>query len=304
MHERDLRALLTLQVVSRSNGFAAAARELGSTRAAVSRVIAEAERRIGVRLCHRTTRRVALTEAAEQLLREAEPHLQAVQAAWSSLPDRQGRFQGLIRLSCSHAFGRAFVLPVLQRFRDQHPAVRFDLRLGDAIDDMVSRALDVAVRIGPLPDSSLVARRIGRIGVVLAAAPSLIEPLRRAPRTIAEVMALPVLAFQAPGSGLRRAWVTEGPAGPAVHEVPSPCVVLDSIEGLADLVRGGAGVGLVPRYLVADDLRQRRLVPLLKSQAFVGPEVHVCYAHRELMPQRIRALVDMLVAEVGPALAG
>lgn len=303
MDARDLQALLTLQAVARAGGFAAAARELGSTRAAVSRVIAEAESRTGVRLCHRTTRRVTLTEAARALLHAAEDPLQAVQSAWSALPDAAGAFRGTLRVSCSHALGRAFVLPAATRYRAEHPQVSVEVRLADVYDDLVTRGLDVAVRLGPLPDSSLVARTLGRIAVLPVAAPSLLRGARRPPRTLADLEAtLPVVAFQAPGSGLRRHWRVKGD-GRVEHPFASPALVVDSIEGVADLARAGAGAGLAPRYLVEEDLRARRLVALLPELSFEGPELHLCHAHRTLVPPRVRAFMDQLAQALQPALA-
>jgi DNA-binding transcriptional LysR family regulator len=302
MDERDLRTLLTLQAVARHGGFAAAARELGSTRAAVSRVIGEAEQRIGVRLCHRTTRRVTLTEAAASLLAEVGPGLEAVAAAWSALPDREGAYRGRIRLSSSHAFARAHVLPVVTRFLAQHPGVQVELRLQDVIDDLVARSLDIAVRLGPLPDSSLVARKAGRVAVVLVAAPALLAGARK-PRNLQEAQAWPVVAFQPPSASQPRSWKVQGDDGPVVHEVREARVQADSIEGVVDLLRAGVGLGLAPRYLVAQDLAAGRLVQLLPRLAFTGPEVHVCSAHRALLPQRVKALIDLLVRELKAGLA-
>jgi len=305
MQERDLKALLTLQVVARTGGFAAAARELGSTRAAVSRVIAEAERRTGVRLCHRTTRQVSLTEAAIALLQAAEAPLQAMQSAWAALPDAQGAFRGTIRVSATHGFARAFVLPVVLRYRALHPEVRFELRLSDAIDDLVARSLDVAVRLGTLPDSSLVARTLGRIAVQAVAAPSLARTWRRAPRSLEDMAGRPVIVFQSPGSGVPRHWQVRSPgsAEPATWAPDTPALAIDSIEGVVDLARAGAGIASAPRYLVEDDLARGRLVRVLDTLAFVGPELHLCTAHRTLVPPRVRGFVAMLTEAIRPALA-
>lgn len=304
MQERDLKALVTLQAVARTGGFAAAAREMGSTRAAVSRVVAEAEKRTGVRLCHRTTRRVSLTEAAVALLQSAEEPLQQLQSAWAALPDAQGAYRGTIRMSCSHAMGRAFVLPVVQAYRARHPDVRFELRLADAIDDLVSRSLDVAMRLGTLPDSRLVARTLGRIHVCAVASPALARTWRRPPRSLDELRDAPVIVFQSPGSGDLRHWRVRGADGqPATHVPAAAALVVDSIEGVVDLARAGAGVATAPHYLVADDLAAGRLVRVLDRLDFIGPELHLCTAHRTLVPPRVRTLVAMLAEAVRPALA-
>lgn len=302
MDERDLKALATLQAVARCGGFAAAARELGSTRAAVSRVIAEAEQRVGVRLCHRTTRRVVLTDAALELLRDAGGHLEALHAAWSRLPDREGSFRGLIRVSCSHALGRAFLLPAVQRYREQHPEVRFELRLADTNDDLVARSLDLALRVGPLPDSSMVARTLGRLRVVLVASADAARVWPRLPRALDEASALPSVAFHVPGSGQRRPWTLGTGREQTLHEPGQAVVQVDSVEGVVDLVRAGVGIGLAPRYLVEADLAAGRLVSLLPQAPFIGPEVHLCYAHRDLVPLRTRAFSSLLVEGLKPAL--
>lgn len=302
MDQKDLRALLTLQAVAHSGGYASAARELGTTRAAISRIIAEAEQRCGIRLTVRTTRKVVLTENAQAMLREVGSHLDAMQAAWSALPEQEGALRGRIRISASHAFGREYVLPSLVSFRRANPGIQFDIRLNDAIEDIVARQIDIAIRLGPLAPSSLIARKIGRCPTMLVASPSLIAGRRRKPRTVEELNGLPVVVFRAPNNGPRMPWTIGTDEGLVVHEFDAPNVEIDSLEGVFDLIRGGVGIGLLPCFLCENEVRAGRLVSLLDHLEFVGPEVNICFAQRDLLPHRVRSLIDTLVTDIGDAM--
>jgi DNA-binding transcriptional LysR family regulator len=180
--------------------------------------------------------------------------------------------------------------------------VRFEVRLNDSIDDLVIGGFDVALRIGELPDSSLVARRLGRIPVTLVASPALMQ--KRRPRTLADIEGWPVIAFRPPGSRQRRGWAVPGADGSvALLDVSGSPIEVDSVEAVVDLARAGAGMALVPRYLVEAALAEKSLVEVLPRTEFRGPTVHLCYAHRELVPPRVRQFIEALVGAVRPRLA-
>jgi DNA-binding transcriptional LysR family regulator len=184
--------------VAESGSFSAVAREMGTTQPAISRQIAALERHLGVRLLHRSTRALALTEDGRDLLVHAARVLEAVEEAEGAIGRRRASPAGLVRLGCSVAFGRLFIAPRMRALLDRHPELSIDLALSDGMQDLVSEGLDIAVRIGEVDDTTLVARRIGTTNrLVLASA----EYLERC----GEAMREAVLAGL--GIGFLPAWV-------------------------------------------------------------------------------------------------
>ncbi|HJV94632.1 MAG TPA: LysR family transcriptional regulator, partial [Albitalea sp.] len=235
----ELHDLEILEAVAQEGNFSVAARALSLSRADVSRTVARLEQRLDVRLCTRTTRRVALTDAGRDLVRRLRPALHELSAALEQVSEQQHRFSGPIRVACSHAFGRHFLVDEVTRFVAAHPAVEVNLTLNDRIEDLVLSALDLALRIGPLAPSSMVARKLGRLPLALVAAPELCDSEHRfTPKALG---ALPAIGFRVPGSGDRYPWRLRLGAQdvPIAHEKVS--IESDSIEAVADLARLGAG---------------------------------------------------------------
>ncbi len=289
----DFKCLQVLVQVHRDGGFAAAARELGLTRAAVSRSIAKLEQRLGQRLARRTTRKVVLTDAALALIDRCGTPLEALGAALDAAREKDGGVSGTVRLAGSAAFGRDVLVPIVVAFHRQYPAVRVELTLSDHLDDLVARPIDVTVRLGPLPETSLVARFVGTLPLVVVASRRLLGKVT--PRSVEELLRLPAVGFRVPATG--RAWPWPFTIDGRQHLVePTRCALeSDSIDAVVALARAGLGVAVVPRHAVESDLGARRLIELLPSAVGAGPAVHVCYGARELMPKRVRALVETLV---------
>ncbi len=297
MEAHDLRAIQVLLAVHDEGGFAAAARRLGVTRAAVSRSIAQLEARLGASLARRTTRRVVLTDAALALVGRCAGPIRAMGDALDAASEQDSGLAGAVRISGSAAFGRDVLVPTLMAFRTQNPEVTVELTLGDRVEDLVARPIDVAVRIGPLPDTSVVARSVGQLPLVAVAAPALVEQ-HGPPRAVDQLAAWPAVVFRVAETGQRYPWPFEHRGSTVLFAPSSVAFESDSIDAVAELVRRGAGVSVVPRHVVEADLASGRLVALLQSQVAAGPRVSVCYPQRKLMPRRVRALVDHLVREL------
>jgi DNA-binding transcriptional LysR family regulator len=245
-------------------------------------------------LFRRNTRKVVPTEAGEALARAARQALDQIDAALDTFDPDDRALSGLVRMSVSHAFGRRFVLPAIASFRAHHPEVHVEVLLEDRLDDMVEDAIDLTVRLGPLPDGDLVVRRVGSIAVGLFAAPSLVGALEH-PVTIESLARLPALGFRIPGTAKVMAW----PIRDRRPVTLSPVLTSGSIEAVADLAKAGQGVALLPRYLVATDVARGMLVPLCADTVATSADVHICFKERRFMPRRVRALVQHL----GEALA-
>lgn len=301
MDAQDLRALKVLLAVREDGSFAGAARRLGVTRAAVSRAIAQLEERLGARLARRTTRRVVLTDAALSLTARAALPLRQVEEALEAAREQHATLAGALRVAGSAAFGRDVLVPLLIAFREQHPEVALELSLADRVEDLVARPIDVAVRIGPLPDASLVARAAGKLPLVLVAAPALLRG-RAAPGSLDRLSELPAVAFRVPETGRRYPWAFEQRGRTLLYEPAEVSLESDSIDAVAALVLRGAGASVLPRHLVSRELAAGQLVELLPGALAPGPSVSVCYAQRALMPKRVRAMVDFLARELPRAL--
>lgn len=294
MHESDLRTLWVLSRVAELGSFAAAGRELGLTRAAVSRLVAQSEARLGVRLAARSTRQVVLSERALALVQAAQPALATLAAAVAGLADDEGALRGPLRIGCSHVLGRAVLLPALTPFLREHPALRLELQLSDAVEDLLAQRLDLSVRLGPLPDSSLVARPVGHVPLALVGSPALLAQHPK-PRAPAELQAWPAIGIRPPSAPARRPWRFATPKGEWVMPLAQPVAEVNTMEAAADLALAGLGLAMLPRYLVAEALADGRLQALLPQHMAQGPAVHVCTTQRELLPERVKRLLPVLV---------
>ncbi|MEM8582506.1 MAG: LysR family transcriptional regulator, partial [Pseudomonadota bacterium] len=172
-----IRALRVAVAIADRGSFAAAGRHLNLPRAAISRIIGQLEDRTGARLFRRNTRKVVATDAGEHLIAAARRALAEIDGALEPASAQDTALTGQVRLSVSHAFGRHFVLPTVGRFRAEHPGVLVEMLLQDRLDDMIAEDIDFTIRLGPLPESDLVVRRLGAFRSGLAAAPALLASL-------------------------------------------------------------------------------------------------------------------------------
>ena len=289
----DLRILETVVAVARHGGFAEAGRRLGLSRSAVSRAVAQLETELGVAVFRRTTRRVRLTAAGRELVDRIERDLDSLRATLERARDDGASRDGPIRLTLGHAYGRHVVLPVLERWRAAHAGVTLEVALDDTLMDLVEQEYDFAIRLGPLPDSRLIARPLAPLPLALVAAAD--APWRPDGSRAGWVRA-PRLAFRIPDSEREFGWIDEmrdGAAEPAT-------VTCTSIEGVVDLARAGVGTALVPRYLVEEDLARGALVEAPFAHGAGPVPVHLCRLERERIPARVRALIDHLCDALGP----
>ncbi|MFO0548000.1 MAG: LysR family transcriptional regulator [Polyangiaceae bacterium] len=292
-----LKALHTLAAVHQRGGFAAAGRALGVTRAAVSRAVASLEAKLGVRLARRTTRKVVLSEAGIALAEQCGAALDSVSLALENAREREASLAGVIRVAGPLAFGRDALVPLVLEFQRAHPQVSIDLSLSDGLHDLVDRPIDVAVRLGPLPETSLVARRVGSLPLVVVATPALVRA-HGAPRSVDDLARVPAVRFRVPATGKPFVWRFDEGGRARQWEPASAALETDSVDALVTMVRSGAGASLLPRHLVESELASGRLVELLEGVTSDGPLVHICYGARSFMPRRVRAFVDLLAREL------
>jgi DNA-binding transcriptional LysR family regulator len=213
----DLRTLRLFAVAARQGSFAEAGRKLGMPRTQASKLISELEVTLGGKLFRRTTRKVALTDLGKQLLARIGPSLTDLQTGLEQTRSHASATAGVVRFSASHAFGRRFVVPALQTFMARHPEIRIELLLHDDLDDLIARTLDFTIRLGPLPQTTLISRRLGMLKVVAVAERRLLgrAPALSSPDDLRKLPAIP----PARRSAHPAAW--SPPALLAPSEVPS-----------------------------------------------------------------------------------
>lgn len=279
--------------------FAAAAKALRQTPSAVSRSVARLEARLGVRLLTRTTRSLSVTPEGEQFRLQAQKILLDLDELDRSFAADKSEPRGRLRVSASTPFGIHCLLPALPEFLQRHPKIVLDLSLSDAVVDLVGERTDVAIRHGPLPDSSLRARKLGSSRWLVVASR---EYLQRhgTPRTPADLDRHNCLNFN-----YRRSvegWSFLSGSRVKQHLV-SGNFLGNSGEALRLMCLGGAGIARLADFLVGDDVRAGRLVPLLQSyiKQADSEDIHALYVGHARLATRVRVFMDFLVERVSIA---
>jgi DNA-binding transcriptional LysR family regulator len=274
--------------VAERRSFAEAARRLRRSPTAVTRAIGELEGRLGVRLLNRTTRAVSLTDAGERFLagaRRVLADLEEIERAASG----EGRApRGELRLTAPIFFGRLHVLPIVTEFLGRFPAVSMMLTLLDRPVDLVEEGLDVAVRIGTLPESSAIATRVGAVRRIVVASSDYLAQ-HGAPAAPADLARHAVVAFS--GVAGPEQWVFRDAAG-EISVAIRPRLVVTTAEAALDAVRAGFGISRVLSYQAAHNIVEGSLVRLLLAHEGDELPIHLLYPSGGHLAPKLRAFVD------------
>jgi DNA-binding transcriptional LysR family regulator len=287
--------------VVQHRSFSAAAREAGLAKSAVSRRIAELERALGVRLLHRTTRSLSLTEEGVRVHAHASALVTAADAAQDVAGIATGAVRGTLRLNATVAFSQLYLAAAIARFLALHGEVEAHLATDERLVDVVEGGFDVVFRIGQLTDSSLVARRLATDRLVVCGSP---DYLARAgtPRVPADLLQHACLHYALVPRAAEWRFRHGGRAIEVATRGAFSCT--DGLS-LREAVLAGAGLAVVPSMLVADDVGAGRLRLVLEGARRAEIGIHAVTAHRIQIPPRVRALLDFLVADLrarGPRL--
>ncbi|SMH61557.1 LysR family transcriptional regulator [Azospirillum agricola] len=300
MHElsdQGLDEVSAFLAVVDTGGFAPAARVLGRDASVVSRRVSALERRLGVRLLERTTRRVTPTEAGRRFADRARVALTLLADAEREAADAGAAPRGTLRLSLPEAFGRLWVAPLLPGFLTAFPHVRIEAFYSDRFVDLVGEGVDLAIRIGRLRDSSLVARKLGVERRLVCAAPSYLAA-RGTPRTPTDLAAhdgLLFALFDSPSD-----WHF-GRGGERVQVRVSGPLLTDNAESLVHAVVAGTGVMLCSEWLVGRELTSGQLVRLLPDWAVGGEAaIHLVRPSGRFTAGKTRAFADWITARLSP----
>jgi len=278
-----------VQVVD-TGSFAGAARRLSVSPAVVTGAVQSLEKRLGVQLLNRTTRKVNLTEVGRSFYERCSRILAEIDEAETLASALQASPRGRLRLNTSVALAR-LVTPLIGDYVARYPEVSFELVMSDRMVDLVEEGFDLALRTGPLPDSSLRVRRLGMGRAVLCAAPRYLARLD-APQHPSDLARHNCLAYLNSESASR--WRFSGPDGE--HEVAvSGNLRSNSIEGLRSAVLAGVGASLLPAIIVADDLKSGALVELLPRYATNEMVVQAVYPPGRHVSAKVRTFLDFLI---------
>ena len=279
-----------------TGGFSAAAREMGLTPSALSKLVTRLEDRLGARLLQRTTRRLQLTAEGEMFYARARPILAALGEAEAEVAEAGASPRGLLRLYCGSAFGMHQLAPAIPRFQQRHPEVEIDITISDQPLGAMEEGVDLAIRIGPLDESSLVARRICNLERVICASPSYLarHGTPRTPDDLQQHNCLSITALPA----LRR-WPFDTDDGIRVVHVGGN-VAANNAETVLQLAVAGVGITRLTDVVVSDAIRSGALMPILTDWHHVEPvPLFATYPSGRNLSPKVRAMVDFLVEEFG-----
>jgi DNA-binding transcriptional LysR family regulator len=295
----QLASIAAFVAVAKSSGFSAASREIGVPLPTVSRRVAELEEHLGVRLLHRSTRHVALTEEGQSFYVTCGRVLEDLKDAEQAITGEYRVPKGDLVITAPLGFGLLNLQPIALEFLQAYPAINLNLILVDRVVDLVEEHIDLALRIAPLPDSSMVARHLGHVGMVITASPEYLSA-RGFPEHPDELLAHDCIAWSTTGPSDR--WTLQ--LGNRIQDVPIRTRLSTTSAGSA-IAAAEAGLGLAQTtsYQAERSVRNGKLMVLL--QKFEPPltPVHLVYPSNRMIPLKSRAFIDFtlprLVARLG-----
>jgi DNA-binding transcriptional LysR family regulator len=293
-----LQAMHTFVRVVEAGSFSAVAKEQGSTQSAISKQVAALERELGAKLLARTTRSLALTDEGARYFETARRLVAEIAEAEAVLGTGRQALKGTLRVAASVGFGRLRLMPVVQSFLAAHPDVQIDMRLSDGFIDLVERGIDVAVRIGELPDSSFVARRVGHSVREVLAHRRYLRGLPKGMKPPAHPLDLAehnCIVYT--GTGMRSSWHfvagvgANEPVG-TEHKVPvSGTLQTDSSEVVRAAILGGMGVCYTPTWLFEEEIARGDVVKLLPDWSILSP-IHLVSPQERRHSAKVQAFMD------------
>lgn len=285
--------LETFLAVAASKSYSLAGKQLGTPKSTISRHVAALELSLGVPLLHRTTRQVTLTSAGQALYDRAVPLVSALRQTLTDMPERASGESGKLRVTTSVDFGVAFLAPLVPEFLQRYPNITLEVHLSNETVDLVKEGVDIAVRMasGRLRDSTMQSRRVARLTSCLVASPQYLE------------LAAPI---RTPKELSSRDWVLfrntvqlrlEGPLG-SVRVIPHGRATFNDMLAVREAVRAGAGVGLLPAMLCAEELESGSLLRVLPKWHPPSTDVWCLWQQSRTVPRKTTAFVEFVAAKL------
>ncbi|MES2352333.1 MAG: LysR family transcriptional regulator [Pseudomonadota bacterium] len=289
-HMADVEAFVT--IVDKGT-ISAAAVALGTTPSVLSRAVARLESRLGVQLLRRTTRRLSVTEAGTLYLEQARSAFGLIADAERAIQGRGGELSGTIRISAPTSYGHYRLPQLLRPFMEQHPKVVIELSITNRNVDLVDEGYDMAIRLGELADSGLVARRLDESPVCLVAAPGYLQRAGT-PQDLEQLAAHACLPFTLPSTGRQAPWLLRVDGRDVDWLAPPRMRVADDVLGVVSMAQQGLGICQAYRFVVEERLRNGQLVEVLPALCDRSKPFSLIYAPHRRMSAACRALIDSL----------
>jgi DNA-binding transcriptional LysR family regulator len=291
----DLVSAMKIFTAIVDNGsFAAAANRLDLSRAMASKTVAALEEHLGTRLLNRTTRRLSLTEAGMAFYERSVQILADIWEAEQVAGRTATEPRGILKVTMPLAYGLHRLGPVVAQYAERYPQVKMNLSLSDRKIDLIEEGYDVAIRIGRLPESGLIARKLGTAHSIIAGAPDYLERHGR-PEVPADLAAHQCLGYSL--TNLGDEWRLQGPDG--IVSVPSRgSIKADNGDMLRLAAVAGAGLIFQPWFIVEEDVRAGRLEWILKDYASEELGIYAVYPSRRYLSAKVRTFIDFLLEEI------
>ncbi|MDB5963324.1 MAG: LysR family transcriptional regulator [Massilia sp.] len=272
--------------------FAAAADRLDVSRAMVSKQIQKLEEHLGTRLMNRTTRRLSITETGRAFYERSVQILADVEEAEQIAGQMTRSPQGVLRVTIPLSYGQHRLAVIIGAYTQAYPSVQLDIALSDRKVDLVEEGFDVAIRIGALPQSDLIARKLGGVRSIACASPAYLAR-HGTPATPYELSGHACLGYSLTGGGAD--WRFEGPDGPVIVPISGP-IKADNGDIIALAAAGGAGIAFQPEFIVEAELAAGRLLRVLPGWHSAELGVYAVYPSRKHLSAKVRTFVDFLAA--------
>lgn len=295
MHLPDFEAMAILAKIVECGTFVAAARELGLSKATISKAVRRLEERVGAPVFLRTTRRLSLTDTGRSLAARAAEILAQAQEAEEAAMQQASSPRGDIRLTVPMSYGVHRVAPLIAQFLQRYPDIHIDLDLNDARIDMIAEGFDAALRIADMPDSSLIVRRICPVEQYLLAAPGLIEKYGQLTHPM-QLSSLPCLSYAY--AARRNVWSFWNDSGEDLSVQPSGPLRVNNGEAMVAALLAGVGFGILPNFLVDSAIARGALVRILPAWHMSRSSLYWVTPSGTHSPLRVRLLGDFLVSRL------
>ena len=282
------------QVVE-SGSFTGAAEHLSLSKSVVSKYVTRLEDRLGARLLNRTTRRLSLTEVGRVFYERSQRGLQEIEEAEAEVSRLQGEPRGTLRLNTPMSFGILHVAPTLPNFLRQYPQISVDMHLDDRKVDVIEEGFDLSVRIADLPDSTLVARRLGPCRHAVVAAPAYLER-HGSPATPTDLRHHNIISYRYQESA--REWHFRAPDNKVLSVTVSGSVQMNNSLALREAVLGGIGITRTPTFVIGQDIQDGRLRRLLANYETLEVSIYLVYPQRRYLSPKVRAFVEFFAERV------
>ncbi len=290
-----LMAMAVFRRVAETGNFSEVAQELKLSQPTVSKQVAALENHLGIKLMHRSTRQLKLTEAGKDYYQHCRQIIDEIDENEANIRQNQSLLSGTLRISTPVKYGELHIAPLVCEFLKLHPQLKIDLNMDDHYVDLVKEGIDLAVRVGPLTDSSMVARKLGDFPRVTVASPDYLSRIGvpKTPRDLAthNCIVFTLLTTQ-------NQWHYVGPNGSEKVQV-SGSFTTNNPSTMKKAALESIGIIVAPTWLLEDSLRRGELVPILNDYRATPMEIHILYPERRFVPARVRQFMKFLRDRLG-----